>query len=58
VLAIPIMRYLARRKIVLADKLGSRALRADAMESITCRWLSLVVVVSLVCSGCAWIVVG
>jgi hypothetical protein len=48
VLAIPIMRYLARRKIVLADKLGSRALRADAMESITCGWLSLVVVVSLV----------
>jgi hypothetical protein len=48
VLAIPIMRYLARRKIVLADKLGSRALRADAMESITCGWLSLVVVVRLV----------
>jgi divalent metal cation (Fe/Co/Zn/Cd) transporter len=48
VLAIPIMRYLARRKIVLADNLGSRALRADAMESITCGWLSLVVVVSLV----------
>jgi len=48
VLAIPIMRYLARRKIALADKLGSRAMRADAMESITCGWLSLVVVVSLV----------
>jgi divalent metal cation (Fe/Co/Zn/Cd) transporter len=47
VLAIPIMRYLARRKIALADKLGSRAMRADAMESITCGWLSLVVVVSL-----------
>ena len=46
-LAIPIMRYLARHKIDLADKLGSRALRADAMESITCGWLSLVAVVSL-----------
>lgn len=46
-LAIPVMRYLARRKIALADKLGSRALRADAMESITCGWLSVVVVVSL-----------
>jgi divalent metal cation (Fe/Co/Zn/Cd) transporter len=46
-LAIPIMRYLARRKIDLADKLGSRALRADAMESITCGWLSLVAVASL-----------
>jgi divalent metal cation (Fe/Co/Zn/Cd) transporter len=46
-LAIPIMRYLARRKITLADKLGSRAMRTDAMESITCGWLSLVAVVSL-----------
>lgn len=48
VLAIPIMRYLARRKIALAEKLGSRAMRADAMESITCGWLSLVVVVGLI----------
>ncbi len=46
-LAIPIMRYLARRKIALAERLGSRAMRADAMESITCGWLSLVVVISL-----------
>jgi hypothetical protein len=34
------MRYLAHRKIVIADKLGSRALRADAMEAVTCGWLS------------------
>lgn len=47
VLTIPIMRTLARRKIAVADKLGSRALRADAMESITCGWLSLAVVVGL-----------
>ena len=46
-LAIPIMRYLANRKLAVADRLGSRAMRADAMESITCGWLSLVVVVSL-----------
>jgi divalent metal cation (Fe/Co/Zn/Cd) transporter len=45
--AIPSMRYLARRKIVIADKIGSRALRADAMEAVTCGWLSLVVVISL-----------
>jgi divalent metal cation (Fe/Co/Zn/Cd) transporter len=45
--AIPSMRYLARRKIAIADKIGSRALRADAMEAITCGWLSMVVVVSL-----------
>jgi divalent metal cation (Fe/Co/Zn/Cd) transporter len=46
-LAIPIMRFLATRKIALADRLGSRALRTDAVESITCGWLSLVAVVSL-----------
>jgi len=39
-LALPVMRYLARRKIALADRLGSRAMRADALESITCGWLS------------------
>jgi divalent metal cation (Fe/Co/Zn/Cd) transporter len=42
-LAIPVMRYLALR----AEKLGSRALRADAIEAITCGWLSFVAVVSL-----------
>ena len=45
--ALPIMRYLARRKIKLAEQLGSRAMRTDAIESITCGWLSLVVVISL-----------
>jgi divalent metal cation (Fe/Co/Zn/Cd) transporter len=58
VLAIPIMRTLARRKIALADTLGSRAMRAGAMESIACGWLSLVVVVSLVAQallGAWWI---
>ena len=45
--AIPAMRYLAHRKIAIADKIGSRALRADAMEAVTCGWLSFVVVVSL-----------
>jgi hypothetical protein len=47
VLAMPIMIRLARRKIVIATQLGSRAMRADAAESITCGWLSLVVVVGL-----------
>jgi divalent metal cation (Fe/Co/Zn/Cd) transporter len=57
-LALPIMCYLARRKIALADRLGSRAMRADAMESITCGWLSLVVVVALVAQatlGAWWV---
>lgn len=46
-IAIPTMRYLARRKIAIAEKIGSRALRADAMEAVTCGWLSFVVVISL-----------
>ena len=57
-LAIPVMRYLARRKIELANQLGSRALRADAMESVTCGWLSVVAVISLgaqALSGIWWI---
>jgi divalent metal cation (Fe/Co/Zn/Cd) transporter len=45
--AIPAMRYLAQRKIAIAEKIGSRALRADAIEAVTCGWLSFVVVVSL-----------
>jgi divalent metal cation (Fe/Co/Zn/Cd) transporter len=46
-LAIPIMYFLAKRKIYIAEKIGSRALRADAVESIACGWLSLVVVAGL-----------
>jgi divalent metal cation (Fe/Co/Zn/Cd) transporter len=56
--AIPAMRYLARRKIAIAEKIGSRALRADAMEAVTCGWLSFVVVVSLAAQwlvGAWWI---
>jgi divalent metal cation (Fe/Co/Zn/Cd) transporter len=47
VLAIPIMYVLARRKLAVAQALGSRALRADAVESITCGWLAFVVVAAL-----------
>jgi hypothetical protein len=46
--AMPIMYVLARRKVNVARRLGSRAMRADAIESMTCGWLSLVVVVGLV----------
>jgi divalent metal cation (Fe/Co/Zn/Cd) transporter len=45
--AIPIMYVLAKRKLVIAERLGSRAMRADAVESITCGWLSFVVVAGL-----------
>jgi len=71
VAAIPIMYFLAKRKISLAERIGSRALRADAVESITCGWLSCVVVVGLAaqylvgtwwvdavtCLGIVWFVV-
>jgi divalent metal cation (Fe/Co/Zn/Cd) transporter len=57
-LAIPIMYFLARRKLQIANKLGSRALRADAVESLTCGWLALVVVAALVAqllTGAWWL---
>jgi divalent metal cation (Fe/Co/Zn/Cd) transporter len=44
---IPVMYLLARRKLAIAEQIGSRALRADAIESITCGWLSFVVVAGL-----------
>jgi divalent metal cation (Fe/Co/Zn/Cd) transporter len=47
VAAIPIMYVLSRRKLDLAAALGSRALRADAIESLTCGWLAFVVVAAL-----------
>ena len=47
ILAIPVMRCLARRKLDVAAQLGSRAMRADAMESITCAWLSFAVLAGL-----------
>ena len=46
-LAIPVMYWLSRRKLSLADELNSRSLRADAVESVTCGWLALVVVMAL-----------
>lgn len=46
-IAIPTMYVLAKRKLVVAKALNSRALRSDAMESITCGWLSFVVVLGL-----------
>lgn len=54
----PIMGVLARHKLAIATELGSRAMRADAAESITCGWLSLVVVVGLLANwliGAWWV---
>jgi len=56
--AIPSMRWLARRKLAIAEKIGSRALRADAIEAVTCGWLSFVVVATLAAQwqfGAWWI---
>jgi divalent metal cation (Fe/Co/Zn/Cd) transporter len=55
---IPVMYGLARKKIAIADRIGSRALRADAMETVTCGWLSFVVVAGLLAQlavGAWWI---
>lgn len=56
--AIPVMWILSRRKLRIAEALGSRALRSDAVESITCGWLSLVVVIGLLAQlalGAWWV---
>lgn len=48
VLAIPVMWSLAKAKTRIAVQIGSRALRADAVESITCGYMSGVVIVGLI----------
>ncbi|MFO1419379.1 MAG: cation transporter [Candidatus Competibacteraceae bacterium] len=56
--AMPVMWVLSRRKLRIADALGSRALRADAMESMTCGWLSFAVVIGLMAQlvlGAWWV---
>ena len=54
----PVMWVLSRRKLRIADALGSQSLRTDAVESITCGWLSSVVVIGLIAQlalGAWWI---
>ena len=46
-IAIPSMYSLARAKLRIADKLDSRALRADAFEAVACAYLAIVVVLGL-----------
>jgi len=56
--AIPTIYLLAKRKIAIAERIGSRALRADAVESITRGWLSVMVVLGLTAQyliGAWWI---
>jgi divalent metal cation (Fe/Co/Zn/Cd) transporter len=47
-LAVIIMYPLGRAKLKLAGGLSSRALRADAVESLTCGYLSVAVLVGLI----------
>lgn len=47
VLAIPIMWWFAQAKTRIADQMESGALRADAVESITCGYLSGVVMLGM-----------
>jgi divalent metal cation (Fe/Co/Zn/Cd) transporter len=57
-LAIPIMAGLATAKRRLAQAIGSAALRADAIESVACLYLSCVVVIGLLAQwaiGAWWI---
>ena len=57
-LAVPAMYLLSRRKLAVAEALGSRALRADAIESIACGYLSVVVLIGLLAQllfGAWWI---
>jgi divalent metal cation (Fe/Co/Zn/Cd) transporter len=57
-LAIPVMYFLVRRKVAIAQQLSSHAMRADAAESIACLWLSFIVVVGQVAElaiGAWWV---
>jgi divalent metal cation (Fe/Co/Zn/Cd) transporter len=58
IIAIPAMYVLATRKKRIADEIGSRALHADAVESLSCGYLSVVVVAGLlaqVALGAWWV---
>ena len=47
-LAIPLMWRLAAMKLRVADQIGSRALRADAVEAVACGYLSGAVLLGLI----------
>ncbi|MDE2165327.1 MAG: cation transporter [Alphaproteobacteria bacterium] len=58
VIAVPLMYVLAHRKMTLADALESRALHADAVQSIACGYLSFAVAVGLLAQlavGAWWV---
>ncbi len=58
--AIPVMPLLARAKARIAERIGSRALRTDAVEAVACAYLSAAVIVGLVAQwlSAAWWIDG
>lgn len=57
-ITVPLMYWLSHRKLALADVLGSRALHADAAQSIACGYLSFAVCVGLIAQlilGAWWV---
>ncbi len=58
--AIPAMYVLARQKLAIAERIASPALRADAIEAVTCGYLAFVVVIGLAAQALlhAWWVDG
>jgi divalent metal cation (Fe/Co/Zn/Cd) transporter len=57
-ITVPLMYVLSRAKLSLAEALGSRALRADAAESIACGYLSFAVCIGLIAQlvlGAWWV---
>jgi divalent metal cation (Fe/Co/Zn/Cd) transporter len=47
------MPVLAKTKLRLADRIGSRSLRADAMETLTCGYLSWILLAGLALNALA-----
>ena len=48
IISLVVMPLLARAKLKTADSLGSKALRVDSYETITCAWLSAVALAGLI----------
>jgi cation diffusion facilitator family transporter len=48
VVSLIVMPVLARAKLKLAGQVGSKALRADAYETVACAWLSLTTLAGLI----------
>ncbi len=47
-IALMLMPALAQAKLKIAERIGSKALKVDAMESVCCAWLSLATLLGLI----------